>query len=158
MLTRKTDSLAPEAGFEVGFDVFPSAVHGEAGWGVAVEFEGGEAGDEFAGFFGVGFDLLERGLIFDTLSKIVAETDLLAHFDPVGLAEFGHLGEGGFAVVFEIIVPDCGDGEVVIIPEFAFVFGAVGAESGVTGANRVGFAVFVEEVRETDFEENVVVF
>ena len=151
-------SLAPEAGFEVGFDVFPSAVHGEAGWGVAVELKGGETGDEFGGLFGVLFDFFERSFIFDAFSEAVAEADFFADIDPVGFAEFGHGGEGGFAVVFEVIVPDGGDGEVVVIPEFAFVFGAVGTKGGMTGADGVGFAIFVEEVGKADFKENVVIF
>lgn len=103
-------SLAPKAGFEVGFDVFPSAVHGEAGWGVTVELEGGEAGDDFGGFLSGLFDFCERSFVFDTFSKFVTEANFFADFDPVRLAEFGHFGEGGFATVFEVIVPDGGNG------------------------------------------------
>ena len=71
------ESLAFQAGVEIGFDVFPGAVHGEAGWGVTVEFEGGEAGDEFGGLLGVGHDFGKGGVVFDAGGEIVAEADFL---------------------------------------------------------------------------------
>ena len=43
----------------------------------------------------------------------------MTDFDPVILAEAVHLRESGFAEVFEIIIPNVSDGEIVVIPEFA---------------------------------------
>ena len=73
----------------------------------------------------------------NTRSKGVTKANFLADANPVIFAEFSHIGEGGFAGSLEIIIPDGGEGEIVIIPEFTFVFGAIGGESGVTGANRI---------------------
>ena len=108
------------------------------------------------GFFGGGDDFVERGLVFDARFEGVTEADFFADFDPVILTELGHFGEGGFAEVFEVIAPDARDGGIVVVPEFAFVSGAVGGDGGVAGMDGVGFAVFVEEVGETDFDEDVV--
>ena len=60
----------------------PGAIHGEAGWGVAVEAEGGEAIDELGGFFGVGHDFCEGGFVFDAGGEGVAEADFFADADP----------------------------------------------------------------------------
>ena len=68
------------------------------------------------------------------------------------------MGESGFAGSFEIIVPNGGNGEVVILPELTLVSSAVAGEGGVTRTDGVGLTVFVEEVGEADLEENVVVF
>ena len=143
---------------EVHFDVFPAPREVEARAGVVVEFEIRHAVSEFGGFFGILFDFIERVLIFDAAIKFFAEADLMTNFDPVILAEAAHLREGGFAEVFEEIVPDAGDSEIVIIPEFTLRFGAVGGDGRVAGVDRIGFAKFVEKVRETDFNEDVVFF
>ena len=67
------------------------------------------------------------------------------------------MGEGGLAGILEIVVPDGGDGEVVVVPEFAFILSAIGGDGGIFGVDGVSLAVFVEEVGETDFEEDVVI-
>ena len=48
-------------------------------------------------------------------------------------------------------MPDHRDGVVVIIPEFAFFFGAIDSFGAVSGSDGVGLPVFKEEVREADF-------
>ena len=143
---------------EVHFDVFPAPREVEARAGVVVEFEIRHAVSEFGGFFGILLDFVERVLILDTVVKLFAEADLMTDFDPVILAEAVHLREGGFAEVFEEIVPDAGDSEIVIIPEFTLRFGAISGDGRVAGVDRIGFAKFVEEVRETYFDEDVVFF
>ena len=83
---------------------------------------------------------------------------MLTNVDPVIFIDAGHFGNGGFAETFKIIVPDSGDGFVVIIPEFAFLFGTVSGDGGIAGVDGVGFAEFVEEIGEADFVENIVLF
>ena len=77
---------------------------------------------------------------------------MLAEFNPIVFVKFRHAGNGGFAEVFEVAIPDGGDNMIIIIPEFALVFGAVGGDGGVARVDGPRFAVFVEEVRETDFD------
>ena len=104
---------------EVHFDVFPTPREVEAGGGVVVEFEIRHTIGEFGGFFGVLFDFIERVLVFNTIVKLFAKADLMSDFNPVVGSEAIHLRESGFAEVFEIIIPNVSDGEIVVIPEFA---------------------------------------
>ena len=83
---------------------------------------------------------------------------MFADVDPVFFVNFGHFGEGGFAEIFEIVAPNGGDGSIIIVPEFAFVAGAIGGDGGVARVDGLGFAIFVEEVGEANFEEDVVFF
>ena len=95
-------------------------------------------------------------MVFDTRIKFVAEADLVADVGPVILVESLHLRKGGFAKILEIIIPNATDGEVIIIPKLAFVFGAVGGDGGIAGVNWVGFSILIEEVGKTNFDEDVV--
>ena len=101
-------------------------------------------------------DFVEGVVIFDAGFEAVAKADFFADFDPVIFGEAAHLGEGAFAEVFEVIVPDGGDGKVVVIPELALIFGAVGGDGGVARVDGAGFAEFIEEVGEADFDKDVV--
>ena len=83
---------------------------------------------------------------------------MLADVDPVVFANARHLRKGGFAGSFKVVIPNAGNGEIVIIPEFAFFFGTVAAKGGVAGVDRIGLAIFVKEVGEADFVEDVVFF
>ncbi len=103
-------------------------------------------------------DFGERLVVFDTGSEFFIETNFLAEINPVFLVELGHLREGGFAGLFKVVVPNSGNSEIVIIPEFAFVAGTVRSNGGILGIDGVGFTVFVEEVGEADFEEDVIIF
>ena len=58
----------------------------------------------------------------------------------------------------EVIIPDASDGKIIIIPEFTLRFGAVGCDGRIARVDRIGFAKFVEEVRETYFDEDIVFF
>ncbi len=102
------------------------------------------------------FDFGEFFFVFDAFFEFAAEADGFADFDPVVGGEAGHVGNAGFAVCLEEIVPDGRNGEIVVVPEFAFVAGAVGGFGGVAGVDGTSFAVFVEEVGEADFEKDVV--
>ena len=97
-------------------------------------------------------------MVFDASFERFAEADLVTDLDPVVLLEVFHFTESGFAEIFEIIIPNTGDSEVVIIPEFAFLLGAVGGDGRVAGMNRVRFTIFIKKIRETDFDEDVVLF
>lgn len=112
-------------------DVFPSPREVKTGAGVIVEFEVGHAVGEFGGFFGVFHDFVEGLVVFDTGDKGVAEADFFADFNPVIFVETAHFGDGTFAGTLEVIFPDAGNGEVVVVPETVFVFGAVGSNGGV---------------------------
>lgn len=111
---------------------------------------------EFNGFFGIFLDFFERLVVFNAIFKTIAEASLFANVDPVRFAQFGDTRKGGFAGGGEVIIPNSSDGEVVVIPEFAFIFGAIGGDGGVARIDRVGFAVFVEEIGEADFVEDVI--
>ncbi len=100
--------------------------------------------------FGEGF------VVIDAIFESFAKADGFAEVDPVGFVDIGHFGDAGFATALEKVVPDAGDGFVIIVPEFAFVFGAISAQSRIAGVDGGGFAVFVEKVREANFEQNVV--
>ena len=126
--------------------------------GEIVELEVGHAVGELGGFFGVFLDFWDGFVALDAASELFAEASFFADIDPVIFAEARHLGSGGFAGAFEVIVPNGGDGEVVEVPEFVFVFGAVGGFGGVARIDGVSFAVFVEKIREADFDEDVVFF
>lgn len=83
---------------------------------------------------------------------------MLADVDPVVFANARHLRKGGFAGSFKVVIPDAGNGEIVIIPEFAFFFGTVAAKGGVAGVDRIGFAVFIKKIGKANFVKNVVFF
>ena len=137
---------------EVHLDVFPAPGEREARIGVTIKFEIGHTVDELGGLAGISNDFFEGFVIFDAGNKIVIEVDLLAELNPIIFVDLVELGEGGFAESFEIIVPDGSDGEFVVIPEFAGFLGAVGGFGGVARVDGFGFAVFVEEVGEPNFD------
>ena len=83
---------------------------------------------------------------------------MFTDINPVVFAEFAHRASGRFAGLFEVVVPNGGNGFVVIIPEFTFLFGAVSALSRVARVDGVGFAVFVKKIRKTNFEKDVIFF
>ncbi len=101
-------------------------------------------------------DLGEGLVVFDAIFESFTKTDGFTEIDPIGFVDIGHFGDAGFATTLEKVVPDAGDGFVIIIPELAFVFGAISAKGRVAGVNRGGLAVFVEEVREANLEQDVV--
>ena len=82
----------------------------------------------------------------------------MADVGPVIWFEVFHFREGRFAEVFEIIVPNATNSKIIIVPEFAFVFGTIGGHSRIARMDRVRLAVFIEKVGETYFDENVVFF
>ncbi len=104
------------------------------------------------------FDFGEFFFVLYTLFEFTAEADGFADIDPVIRLQARHIGDAGFAICFEEILPDFGDGEIVEIPEFALVSGAVGGLGGVAGVDRAGFAVFVEKIGEADFEIDIFFF
>ncbi len=81
---------------------------------------------------------------------------MFAEVDPIFFAAGGHFGDSGFAGCFVIVVPDVGNGVVVIVPEFALVSSTVGGDGGVTGADGIGLAEFVEKIGEANFEKDIV--
>ena len=116
---------------KIHLDVFPAPREVETRTGVIVEFEIRHATCEFGGFFGVFHDFVERLIVFNTGDKGVAEADFFTDLNPVIFVETTHFGGGTFAGTLEVIIPDAGNGEVVIIPETVFVFGTVGGNGGV---------------------------
>ena len=92
-------------------------------------------------------DFAQRFVVFDTSGKFFTEVDFFAEIDPVFFVEFGHFGEGRFARLLEIIVPNGGNSEIVIIPEFALVACAIRGDGGIFRIDRVSLAIFIEEVR-----------
>ncbi len=122
--------FAFEAGIEVHFDIVPAPREVEAGRNVGIELEIGEAIDLLGHFGGDFRELGERLVVFDTRSEGIAEPEAVAEADPVIFAKFVKCGEGVFAVIFEVIVPDGGDGLFVVVPEFAFAFGAIDGFGG----------------------------
>lgn len=143
---------------EVHLDIFPAPREIEARASVIIELEKWHAGDELGSFFGVLLDFVERILILDAVVESFAEADLVAKVGPVFLTHFGYFGKGGFAGNCEIVIPDAINGEIVIIPEFAFVLGTIGGDGGVARVLRAGFAVLIKEVGKADFDKDVVLF
>ena len=137
---------------EVHQNIFPAPREVEARTGVAVEFEVGHTVGEFGGLFGILFDFGEWVVVFDARLEGATKPDLLADVNPIVLAEAAHLGNGRFACIFEIIFPDSADGEVVIIPKFAFVFSAISSNGGITGVDGAGLAVLIEKIGEADLD------
>ena len=95
-------------------------------------------------------------MIFNTGFELFAEADFFTDGGPVFLSVATHFTKAGFAGGFEKVIPDGGNCEIVIIPEFTFVLGAVGGNCGVPRMIGVGLAVFVEEIGEPDFDKDVV--
>ena len=75
----------------------------------------------------------------------------MADFRPVFLPNFCHGFKSRFTEVFEIVIPDSSDSEIVIISEFTLIFGTVCGNGGITRMLRSGFAIFIKKVGEADF-------
>ena len=74
------------------------------------------------------FDFGEGFVVFDAIFESLTEADGFTEVDPVGFIDIGHFGDARFAATLEKVVPDAGDGFVIIVPELTFVFGAISAK------------------------------
>ena len=102
------------------------------------------------------FDFFYWAVVSNTGSKLFTEADFFAEVNPVAFADRIKLRKGGLAEGFEIIIPDCSDSGAIIIPESAFVFGAVGGDGGIVRVDWARFAVAIKEIRQADFYQNVI--
>ena len=126
-------------------------IEAEAREDILIEFEIRHAVDGGNGFLGNIHDFWESFVVLDAFFKIVAKADFFADINPVIFLFGVELCEGIFAGDFEVIIPDLWDDVVVIIPETAFFFGTINGFGAISRGNRVGLAVFIEEVGEANF-------
>ena len=144
-----------EAGVKIHEDVVPAPVLTEAGSGEVVELEAGEA---LGGARRVGGGLLDVGdglVVSKAILEGIAETNALPDDEPV---VGGHVfdGFGGLAiadVLGVVVVPEGGEGGMVVIPEAVFTGGTV---NGLGGSAGVFDAIaLIKHIGEADLEENV---
>ncbi len=147
-----------EAFVEEHFDIFPTPSKVKSWWGVAIELKGWQAVDLFHSLIGDLGDFLEWGFLFVTGIECLAEPDIMGKIGPVGFIILVEGGESFFAVDFEVIVPDGGNGMAIVFPEFAFVTGAVGCDGRILRMLSLELAVEIEEIREAHLEKNVISF